>query len=92
MASPSKCRVAVVGAGIVGMSTAVRIAEELAPAVQVTVLAEHFSPHTTGDVAAGFFNPYIVHGVSEQKLRWVGTKASRSTFPLRATSPRTRNR
>lgn len=69
MASPSKCRVAVVGGGIVGMSAAVRVAEELAPAVQVTVLAEHFSPHTTGDVAAGFFNPYIVHGVSEQKLR-----------------------
>ncbi|XP_075560375.1 D-aspartate oxidase-like isoform X1 [Dermacentor variabilis] len=66
----SPWRVAVVGGGIVGLSAAVRIAEEVAPGnVHVTVLAEHFSPHTTGDVAAGFFNPYIVHGVSEEKLR-----------------------
>uniref|UniRef100_G3MPJ6 FAD dependent oxidoreductase domain-containing protein n=1 Tax=Amblyomma maculatum TaxID=34609 RepID=G3MPJ6_AMBMU len=68
MAAP--WRVAVVGGGIVGLSAAVRIAEELPPGgVHVTVLAEHFSPYTTGDVAAGFFNPYIVHGVSEEKLR-----------------------
>ncbi|XP_077495271.1 D-aspartate oxidase-like isoform X1 [Amblyomma americanum] len=68
MAAP--WRVAVVGGGIVGLSAAVRIAEELPPGtVHVTVIAEHFSPHTTGDVAAGFFNPYIVHGVSEEKLR-----------------------
>ncbi|KAL1448574.1 hypothetical protein MTO96_044031, partial [Rhipicephalus appendiculatus] len=66
----SPWRVAVVGGGIVGLSAAVRIAEEVEPgSTQVTVLAEHFSPHTTGDVAAGFFNPYIVHGVSEEKLR-----------------------
>lgn len=66
----SPWRVAVVGGGIVGLSAAVRIAEEVAPGnIQVTVIAEHFSPHTTGDVAAGFFNPYIVHGVSEEKLR-----------------------
>uniref|UniRef100_A0A023FM28 Putative d-aspartate oxidase n=1 Tax=Amblyomma cajennense TaxID=34607 RepID=A0A023FM28_AMBCJ len=68
MAAP--WRVAVVGGGIVGLSAAVRIAEELPPGtVHVTVFAEHFSPYTTGDVAAGFFNPYIVHGVSEEKLR-----------------------
>lgn len=66
----SPLRVAVVGGGIVGLSAAVRIAEEVAPENnRVTVLAEHFSPHTTGDVAAGFFNPYIVHGVSEERLR-----------------------
>ncbi|KAL3222601.1 hypothetical protein MRX96_028381 [Rhipicephalus microplus] len=66
----SPLRVAVVGGGIVGLSAAVRIAEEVAPEnKRVTVLAEHFSPHTTGDVAAGFFNPYIVHGVSEERLR-----------------------
>ncbi|KAH7976305.1 hypothetical protein HPB52_011424 [Rhipicephalus sanguineus] len=67
----SPWRVAVVGGGIVGLSAAVRIAEEVEPGnIHVTVLAEHFSPHTTGDVAAGFFNPYIVHGVSEEKLRY----------------------
>ncbi|XP_037498916.1 D-amino-acid oxidase [Rhipicephalus sanguineus] len=67
----SPWRVAVVGGGIVGLSAAVRIAEEVEPGnIHVTVLAEHFSPHTTGDVAAGFFDPYIIHGVSEEKLRY----------------------
>ncbi|XP_037498913.1 D-amino-acid oxidase-like [Rhipicephalus sanguineus] len=66
----SPWRVAVVGGGIVGLSTAVRIAEEVEPGnIHVTVLAEDFRSHTTGDVAAGFFDPYIIHGVSEEKLR-----------------------
>lgn len=45
-------RVAVVGAGVVGFSTAVCIAEAL-PSCSVTLLAEKFSPHTTSDGAAG---------------------------------------
>ncbi|XP_008289460.1 D-aspartate oxidase isoform X2 [Stegastes partitus] len=45
-------RVAVVGAGVIGFSTAVRIAEAL-PICSVTLLAEKFSPDTTSDVAAG---------------------------------------
>lgn len=42
----------VVGAGVVGLSTAVRVAEAL-PYCSVTVIAEKFSPDTTGDGAAG---------------------------------------
>lgn len=42
----------VVGAGVVGFSTAVCIAESL-PHCSVTVLAEKFSPDTTSDGAAG---------------------------------------
>uniref|UniRef100_A0A4D5RR43 Putative d-aspartate oxidase n=1 Tax=Ixodes scapularis TaxID=6945 RepID=A0A4D5RR43_IXOSC len=61
-------KVAVVGAGIIGMTTAVRTLETVAH-VSVTVIAEHFTPHTTGDVAAGFFKPYSVSGVSDEKLR-----------------------
>ncbi|XP_069016696.1 D-aspartate oxidase [Embiotoca jacksoni] len=45
-------RVAVVGAGVVGFSTAVCISEAL-PVCSVTVLAERFSPDITSDVAAG---------------------------------------
>eukprot|EP00058_Branchiostoma_floridae_P025556 XP_002611046.1 hypothetical protein BRAFLDRAFT_233542 [Branchiostoma floridae] len=42
-------RVCVVGAGVVGLSSAVCIQEKV-PGVQVTVLSEKFSPHTTSDV------------------------------------------
>ncbi|MED6261328.1 hypothetical protein ATANTOWER_003674 [Ataeniobius toweri] len=42
----------VVGAGVVGLSTAVCIAENL-PLCSVTILSEKFSPNTTSDGAAG---------------------------------------
>ncbi|XP_054469924.1 D-aspartate oxidase [Anoplopoma fimbria] len=47
-----RVRVVVVGAGVVGFSTAVCIAEAL-PFCSVTLLAERFSPDTTSDGAAG---------------------------------------
>lgn len=45
-------RVVVVGAGVVGFSTAVCITEAL-PFCTVTLIAETFSPDTTSDGAAG---------------------------------------
>ncbi|XP_054651529.1 D-aspartate oxidase [Dunckerocampus dactyliophorus] len=45
-------KVVVVGAGVVGLSAAVCIAEAL-PVCSVTLLADKFSPDTTSDVAAG---------------------------------------
>ncbi|KAK9534061.1 hypothetical protein VZT92_009136 [Zoarces viviparus] len=45
-------RVVVVGAGVIGFSTAVCVAEAL-PFCSVTLLAEKFSPDTTSDGAAG---------------------------------------
>ncbi|XP_077477894.1 D-aspartate oxidase isoform X2 [Stigmatopora argus] len=52
-----KSKVAVVGGGVVGFSTAVCIAETL-PHCSVTLLADKFSPETTSDGAAGIL---IVH-------------------------------
>lgn len=49
-------KTAVVGAGVLGLSTAVRIAEAL-PHCSVTVIAEKFSPNTTSDGAAGILLP-----------------------------------
>ncbi|TSO25156.1 D-aspartate oxidase [Bagarius yarrelli] len=51
-----KVKVAVVGAGVVGLSTAVCISEAL-PFCTITVLAEKFSPDTTSDIAAGILLP-----------------------------------
>ncbi|CAH2252171.1 D-aspartate oxidase isoform X2 [Pelobates cultripes] len=52
-----KARVAVIGGGLVGLSTAVCISESL-PQCSVTVISENFSPYTTGDVAAGCLIPH----------------------------------
>ncbi|XP_041044380.1 D-aspartate oxidase [Carcharodon carcharias] len=53
-----KIRIAVIGAGVVGLSTAICIAESI-PGCSVTVIAEKFSPHTTSDVAAGILSPHF---------------------------------
>ncbi|XP_061100986.1 D-aspartate oxidase isoform X2 [Conger conger] len=66
-----RTRVVVVGAGVVGLSTAVCIAEAL-PYCSVTVLAERFTPDTTSDIAAGI----VMGGVPfpdiplQQQHRW----------------------
>ncbi len=50
-------QIAVVGAGVIGLSTAYNILTEL-PNAEVTVIAEKFSPNTTSDVAAGIWAPH----------------------------------
>ena len=65
-------RVAIVGAGVIGLSVAVRLSESSLP-LHLTVIADKFSPDTTGDRAGGSIIPFPV-GVSEQALmdikRW----------------------
>uniref|UniRef100_A0A8C6TM27 D-aspartate oxidase n=1 Tax=Neogobius melanostomus TaxID=47308 RepID=A0A8C6TM27_9GOBI len=48
----NRVQVVVVGAGVIGFSTAVCVAESL-PSCSVTLVAEKFSPDTTSDGAAG---------------------------------------
>ncbi|XP_069034712.1 D-aspartate oxidase [Lepisosteus oculatus] len=63
-------RVAVVGAGVVGLSTAMCIAESI-PHCSLTVLAEHFSPNTTSDVAAGILCASLFPDIPvERQKRW----------------------
>ncbi|CAI9742473.1 D-amino-acid oxidase-like [Octopus vulgaris] len=50
-------KICVLGAGIIGLYSAVRILEDLQN-VDVTVIAEKFSPNNTSDVAAGFWIPH----------------------------------
>ncbi|KAI0213638.1 D-aspartate oxidase [Lamellibrachia satsuma] len=68
---PSIC---VIGAGVVGMTAAVNIADSL-PAASVTVLGDKFTPDTTSDVAAGFCLPHMLADTPEHLVRrwFVGT-------------------
>ncbi|KAG7328398.1 hypothetical protein KOW79_008342 [Hemibagrus wyckioides] len=66
----AKVKVVVIGAGVVGMSTAVCIAEAL-PFCTVNILSEKFSPDTTSDVAAGILLLKEIPGIPvERQLRW----------------------
>ena len=62
--------VAVVGAGAIGLSAALRIQEQI-PDAQVTVIADKFDASTTSDGAAGLFraNQEDVPGVPEDIFR-----------------------
>lgn len=51
--------IAVVGAGVIGLSSAVCILER-DPTVKVTLIADKFSPNTTSDGAAGLIMPFVM--------------------------------
>ena len=68
MMALSKPRVAVVGAGVIGLSIATHLAETYGRRLDVTVMADRFTPNTTSDGAGGIFTPYTV-GFSEEGAR-----------------------
>ncbi|GAB1599395.1 D-amino-acid oxidase-like [Argonauta hians] len=63
-------KICVLGAGIIGLYSAVRILEDI-PNANVTVIADKFSPNTTTDVAAGFWRPYKMGSTNPALIkRW----------------------
>ncbi|XP_056422297.1 D-aspartate oxidase isoform X2 [Hyla sarda] len=65
-----KIKVAVIGGGLVGLSTALCITESL-PQCTITVISEEFSPNTTSDVAAGCLIPHSYPDTSlDQQKSW----------------------
>ncbi|XP_012612146.2 D-amino-acid oxidase [Microcebus murinus] len=66
-------RVVVIGAGVIGLSTALCIHELYHSALQpldMKVYADRFTPLTTTDVAAGFWQPYISDPRNPQEADW----------------------
>lgn len=61
-------KVAVIGAGVIGLTTAVAIQERLGPTVSVTIFTENVSPNTTGDVSAGLWTPYLMKDTPEEQI------------------------
>ena len=63
--------ICVIGGGIIGLSTAVNVARLSVPGyrVHVTLIAERFSPDTTGDGSAGFWQPYLSSDTPLEKIR-----------------------
>ena len=67
----SRRNVCVVGAGVVGLSTAYCLLSEAGTRVHAEVLADRFSPHTTSDVAFGIWEPYLLKGTPLNKVKYV---------------------
>lgn len=52
----SNLNIGVLGAGVVGLTTAIELKKEF-PNAKISVLAEKFAQDTTSDGAAGLFRP-----------------------------------
>ncbi|XP_074643806.1 D-amino-acid oxidase-like [Tubulanus polymorphus] len=64
-------KVAVIGAGIIGVSTALRVLESNPGKVDVRIFSGRQSPFNTSDVAAGFWEPiYMSNTAPELQSRW----------------------
>jgi D-amino-acid oxidase len=62
-------RVIVIGAGVNGLSSAVKIAEHFyRQNLQVILVSEDVSPNTTGDISAGLWGPYLIGDTPEDKI------------------------
>ncbi|KAL5016727.1 hypothetical protein ScPMuIL_006316 [Solemya velum] len=76
-------KICVVGAGIVGLSSALRI-QEACPKADVNLISEKFSPNTTSDVSGGFWGPHLVDVEKQPAIRtW-----ARETFDYMVTLAR----
>lgn len=51
-------KIAIIGAGVIGITTAARLQERFGRDVTITIFSDEFSPNTTGDIAAGIWGPY----------------------------------
>ncbi|XP_021942982.1 D-aspartate oxidase [Folsomia candida] len=52
-------KIVIVGCGINGLSSAIRIQDEF-PAAEITIISDKFTPETTSDGAAGIWGPYLL--------------------------------
>lgn len=52
----SELNIAVLGAGVIGLTTAIELQKEFRNA-KITILADKFTTETTSDGAAGLFRP-----------------------------------
>lgn len=55
-----KMRIAIIGAGIMGITTAFSIKEAIQNSI-ITVYADEYSPYTTSDVSAGYWEPFCLN-------------------------------
>jgi glycine/D-amino acid oxidase-like deaminating enzyme len=74
MSSNLSYRVIIVGGGVIGLTTACTLLKEYTSIknLQLTIISEKFSPETTSDVSAGFWEPYGLNLNDPRILDWAG--------------------
>jgi len=68
--SHKKPRIAIIGGGIIGISTGLAIQEKI-PSTEVDIFSEELSPNTTADGAAGIFGLYLLGKTPiDKQVKW----------------------
>jgi hypothetical protein len=75
--TPDNClpvgpHVAIIGAGIVGLSCAYKLKEEFGDDVNVTIIADAFLSQTTTYGSGGLWEPYQIAGTPEEEVNRLG--------------------
>lgn len=60
--------VAVIGCGVIGLTSALEIQKVFGSSVKITIYTKDLSPNTTGDVAAGLIEPYLMENTPQDKI------------------------
>ena len=68
----TQSRITIVGAGIIGLTTACTLLKEYSthPELRLSIISERFSPETTGDISAGYWEPYGFESYDDRLLKW----------------------
>ncbi len=61
-------KICVIGAGIIGTTSAVRLKKSF-PEAEINLISEDFSPDTISDGAGGFWQPHLLTGTSNGLIR-----------------------
>lgn len=61
-------KIAIIGAGVIGTTTALRLQEQFGGSVSVNIFSDEFSPNTTGDVSAGLWGPFLLNDTPLEKI------------------------
>jgi D-amino-acid oxidase len=63
-------KIVIIGAGISGLSSAVKVAEYFRNEARVLLVSDAISPNTTGDGSAGLWTPYYCGKTDEQNITY----------------------
>lgn len=62
------CKIGIIGAGVIGTTTAARLQEQFGNDVSITIFSDEFSPNTTSDIAAGLWGPHCYSDTPAEKI------------------------
>lgn len=68
---PNKLNIVVIGAGVIGLTSAIRLQNELNHPSNVVLISDILTPDTTGDGSAGLWGPFLCGRTPAEDIKLV---------------------